>query len=50
LPETLPRDVVGDVEGARSDWEHARGLDPNSTTADVAQQNLSLLEAGPEHQ
>jgi hypothetical protein len=41
---------MGDAAGARADWEHARGVDPNSTTADLAQQNLSLLEAGPQRQ
>jgi hypothetical protein len=39
---------MGDRTGARTDWQHARDVDPNSTTADLAEQNLSLLEAGPE--
>jgi len=48
LERGILRQRMGDSAGARADWEHARGLDPNSTTADLAEQNLSLLEAGPE--
>lgn len=47
LERGILRQRMGDAEGARSDWEHARGVDPNSTTADLAAQNLALLEAGP---
>lgn len=50
LERGILRQRMGDIAGARSDWEHARGVDPNSTTADLAQQNLALLEAGPERQ
>ena len=50
LERGILRQRMGDTAGARSDWEHARGVDPNSTTADLAQQNLALLEAGPERQ
>ena len=42
------RQRMGDGAGARADWEHAIELDPDSTTADLAEQNLALLEAGPE--
>lgn len=38
----------GDREGARQDWEHAIVLAPDTATADLAQQNLQLLEAGPD--
>jgi hypothetical protein len=48
LERGILRQRMGDSAGARADWEHARGVDPNSTTADLAEQNLSLLEAGPE--
>jgi tetratricopeptide (TPR) repeat protein len=48
LERGILRERMGDRAGARADWEHARSVDPNSTTADLAQQNLSLLEAGPE--
>lgn len=37
-----------DRTGARRDWEQAVRLSPETSTADLAQQNLSLLEAGPE--
>jgi len=37
-----------DRAGARRDWEQAASLAPDSATADLAQQNLALLEAGPE--
>ena len=47
LERGILRQRMGDAEGARRDWEHARGVDPNSTTADLAAQNLALLEAGP---
>jgi tetratricopeptide (TPR) repeat protein len=50
LERGILRQRMGDAAGARADWEHARGIDPNSTTADLAQQNLSLLEAGPQRQ
>jgi tetratricopeptide (TPR) repeat protein len=50
LERGILRQRLGDPDGARADWEHARGIDPNSTTADLAQQNLSLLEAGPRQQ
>lgn len=48
LERGILRERMGDRAGARVDWEHAKDADPNSTTADLAEQNLSLLEAGPE--
>jgi tetratricopeptide (TPR) repeat protein len=48
LERGILRERMGDRVGAREDWERAARLDPNSTTADLAAQNLSLLEAGPE--
>ncbi len=48
LERGILRERMGDRAGARVDWEHAKGVDPNTTTADLAEQNLSLLEAGPE--
>ncbi len=48
LERGILRQRIGDGDGARADWEHAIELDPDSTTADLAQQNLALLEAGPE--
>ena len=48
LERGILRQRMGDRAGARADWERAIELDPDSTTADLAQQNLALLEAGPE--
>ncbi len=50
LERGILRQRLGDATGARTDWEHVRGVDPDSTTADLAAQNLSLLEAGPQRQ
>ncbi len=50
LERGILRQRMGDARGAQVDWEHARDVDPNSTTADLADQNLSLLEAGPRQQ
>lgn len=47
LERGIQRQRLGDVTGARTDWEHVMAVDPNSTTADLAAQDLSLLEAGP---
>jgi tetratricopeptide (TPR) repeat protein len=46
LERGILRQRLGDDAGARADWEHARDADPDSTTAELAAQNLSLLEAG----
>ena len=48
LERGIIRQREHDDAGARADWEHAMALSPDSTTADLAQQNLALLEAGPE--
>jgi len=47
LERGILRQRSGDRTGARADWEHARGTQPDSVTADRAEQNLSLLDAGP---
>lgn len=47
LERGILRQRDGDPGGAREDWQRAITLDPNSTTADLAQQDLALLEAGP---
>jgi len=47
LERGIIRQRLGDLAGARSDWEHAADLAPDTPTADLAQQNLALLEAGP---
>jgi tetratricopeptide (TPR) repeat protein len=50
LERGILRQRLGDRDGARQDWEHARDVDPNGPVAELAAQNLSLLEAGPEGQ
>jgi tetratricopeptide (TPR) repeat protein len=47
LERGILRQQTNDPTGARSDWERAISLAPDSNTADLAQQNLALLEAGP---
>ncbi len=48
LERGILRQRGGDPAGARRDWERAITLSPDSATSDLAQQNLALLEAGPE--
>lgn len=48
LERGILRQRRGNPAGARSDWERAMALAPDTATADLAQQNLALLEAGPE--
>lgn len=48
LERGILRQRRGDRAGARQDWEHAVQLSPDSATGDLAQQNLALLDAGPE--
>jgi tetratricopeptide (TPR) repeat protein len=50
LERGILRQRQGNPEGARADWERAIALDPDTATADLAQQNLALLEAGPNTQ
>jgi len=47
LERGIIRQLQGDTTGARADWERAITLAPDSATADLAQQNLALNEAGP---
>jgi tetratricopeptide (TPR) repeat protein len=48
LERGILREQMGDVAGARRDWTHAKEVDPNSEAAELAAQNLTLLDAGPE--
>lgn len=48
LERGILRQRRGDRAGARADWQKAREIDPNSVTAELADQNLALLEAGPD--
>lgn len=47
LERGIIRQIRGDDAGARADWERAMELAPDSATADLAQQNIALSEAGP---
>jgi tetratricopeptide (TPR) repeat protein len=47
LERGIIRQRRGNLDGARQDWEHAAELAPDSPTADLAEQNLALLDAGP---
>ncbi len=48
LERGILRQRRGDRAGARADWTRAKSLAPDSATSDLAEQNLALLEAGPE--
>jgi tetratricopeptide (TPR) repeat protein len=50
LERGILRQRRGNFDGAHADWERAMKLAPDSPTADLAQQNLALLEAGPARQ
>jgi tetratricopeptide (TPR) repeat protein len=47
LERGIQRQATGDLAGARQDWTHAKTADPNSEAAELAAQNLALLDAGP---
>lgn len=49
LERGIERKLAGDTAGARGDWERAKTLAPDTATADLAEQNLALLEAGPDN-
>lgn len=48
LERGIIRQRRGDDAGARADWERAIELAPDTATGDLAEQNLALLEAGPD--
>jgi Flp pilus assembly protein TadD len=50
LERGILRQRLGDVAGARRDWTQARTVDPNSEAAELAAQNLTLLDSGPAKQ
>jgi len=50
LERGILRQRHGDRAGAQADWQHAIQLSPDTATADLAQQDLALLEAGPSTQ
>ncbi len=47
LERGILRQRTGNRTGAREDWQRAIELNPNSETADLAEQDLALLDAGP---
>ncbi len=49
LERGILRQRSGDLDGARQDWTRAMALSPDSGTADLAEQNIALLDAGPDN-
>jgi len=47
LERGILRQRMGNASGARADWRRILELDPDSEAADLAEQNLALLDAGP---
>ena len=47
LERGILRQLRGEVQAARRDWERVLELAPDSPAADLAAQNLALIEAGP---
>ncbi|MFN6954767.1 MAG: hypothetical protein ACK4PG_08230 [Acetobacteraceae bacterium] len=47
LERGILRQAAGDAEGARGDWLRLLRVAPDSAAADLAAQNLELLDAGP---
>ena len=48
LERGILRQRRGDRTGAHADWMQAKTLAPDTATSDLAEQNLALLEAGPD--
>ena len=48
LERGILRQRRDDRAGAKKDWTQAMSLAPDSATSDLAEQNLALLEAGPD--
>jgi len=47
LERGIIRQMQGDARGARADWERVIELAPDGAAADLAAQNMALIEAGP---
>lgn len=47
LERGIIRQLQGDASGARADWERVIELAPDGAAADLAAQNMALIEAGP---
>jgi tetratricopeptide (TPR) repeat protein len=50
LERGIQRQRAGDLTGARQDWTRAQAIDPTSEAAELAAQNLTLLDSGPAKQ
>lgn len=48
LERGILRQRLGDLDGARTDWTRILSLSPDTQEADLAQQDLALLDAGPD--
>ena len=48
LERGVVRERLGDLDGARRDWTRILSVSPDAHEADMAQQDLALLDAGPE--
>ncbi len=48
LERGVVRERLGDLDGARQDWTRILSVSPDAREADQAQQDLALLDAGPE--
>ena len=48
LERGIVRERQGDLEGARRDWNRILSVSPDTHEADLAQQDLALLDAGPD--
>ncbi len=48
LERGVVRERLGDLDGARQDWTRILSVSPDANEADLAQQDLALLDAGPE--
>ena len=47
LERGIIRQRSGDLAGAKGDWQKVEELSPDTAAGDLAQQNLALLDAGP---
>lgn len=47
LERGIIRQIQGNGTGARADWERVIEIAPNGSAADLAAQNMALMEAGP---
>ncbi len=48
LERGILRERAGDLDGARTDWSRVLAVSPDTHEADLAQQDLALLDAGPD--